>query len=472
MTDLSQISPATITALEADIARQSFRHFIEFVQPSFLFNWHHFVLIDALERLARREYTQLIVTMPPRHSKSELISRLFPAWLFACNQDERVVLASYAAGLAASMGKDCQRIMSGPDYRRLFPQARLADNVAQSERQGAQQTGKQFDIVGAKGYYMPVGVGGGLTGFGYTVGIVDDPIKNAQEADSETYRNNTEEWYNTTFKTRDDPNAVEIICQTRWHEDDLTGRILKKHEPGRLFISFPAIAETNEDHRKVGEALWESRYSRASLLHRQSLIGSRAWNALYQQRPAPAEGALIKREWFRYYDARAYNFASKRVNFYFDTAYTDKEQNDPTAGIAYVKEGADYYILDCDAKHLEFLESMDFVQAFAGKNGYSRLSTIRVEPKATGKSLVQTMKKQTHLNIVEGKPPKGDKTSRVNQCAGVLEGGRVHLPSGMAWVSSFLDECAAFPNGAHDDRVDCLSGMILSEGKGFGIHYG
>lgn len=470
--DPFHIDPRTITALKADIARQSFRHFIEYVQPDFLFNWHHFILIDALERLARREFTQLIITMPPRHSKSEVVSRLFPAWIFARNPDERVVLASYALGLAASMGKDCQRIMSTPAYRELFPNARLADSVPNSEKGGASQTSKQFDIVGAKGYYMPVGVGGGLTGFGYTVGIIDDPVKNEAEADSETYRNNTEGWYNSTFKTRDDPNAVEIICQTRWHEDDLTGRILKKHEPGRLQISFPAIAETQEENRQVGEALWESRYSRASLLHRQSVIGSRAWNALYQQRPAPQEGNIIKRTWFNYYDPRTLKIEGRRVNFYFDTAYTDKEQNDPTAGIAYIKEGADYYVLDCDAKYLEFLESMEFVEAFAKRNGYSRQSTIRVEPKATGKSLVQVMKKQTALNIVEGKPPKGDKTSRVNQCAGIFEAGRVHLPEGMAWVGSFLDECAAFPNGAHDDMVDCLTGMILSDGRGFGIHYG
>ena len=470
--NLDHIDTAYVNALKASIARDSFEQFIRFVQPSFIFNWHHLVLIDALEMIKRREITQAIFSLPPRHSKSELICRLFPAWAYTGDPNERVVVASYAAGLAASMGKDCQKIMSTPAYRQMFPEVRLADNVAQSERQGAMQTGKQFDIVGAKGYYMPVGVGGGLTGFGYTVGIVDDPIKNAQEADSETYRNNTEEWYNTTFKTRDDPNAVEIICQTRWHEDDLTGRILKKHEPGRLFISFPAIAETNEAHRKVGDALWESRYSRASLLHRQSLIGSRAWNALYQQRPAPQEGALIKRDWFGWYDPRTYDFASKRVSFYFDTAYTENEKNDPTAGIAYVKEGADYYVLECNAKHLEFLESMEFVADFAKRNGYSRLSVIRVEPKATGKSMVQTMRKQTALNIVEGKPPKGDKVSRVNQCAGILEAGRVHLPSGMAWSAAFLDECAAFPNGAHDDRVDCLTGMILSEARGFGIHYG
>lgn len=439
------------------------------MQPSFIFNWHHLIIIDALERLAERRYKRLIVMMPPRHGKSELVSRIFPAWCFARNNQEQVIVASYAAGLAESMGRDCQRIIDSPPFRELFPTTRLSEGRTDKN---TVRTNEHFDIVGGKGYYIAAGVGGGITGVGATVAITDDLVKNAQQADSETYRNTTWEWKTTTFDTRFEPGCIEVACVTRWHEDDYIARMLADNSTGTEVISFPALAETEGPYRQVGDALWGGKYDRAALLAIQNKIGSRAWNALFQQRPAPVQGNLIRREWFSYYDPRAYNYASKRVNFYFDTAYTDKEQNDPTAGIAYVKEGANFYILECDAKHLEFLESMEFVADFAKRNGYSRQSVIRVEPKATGKSLVQVMKKQTGMNVMEGKPPKGDKVSRVNRSAGTLEAGRVYLPSGLRWVDAFLDECGSFPNAAHDDRVDCLTGMLDSEARGFGIHYG
>ena len=196
---------------------------------------------------------------------------------------------------------------------------------------------------------------------------------------------------------------------------------------------------------------------------KQAESGSRAWNALYQQRPAPDEGSIIKRHWFQRYDARKYSIEGKRVNYYFDTAYTDKEKNDPTGGIAYIKEGADFYVLEYAVDWMDFNAQVDFLENFCDRNGYSRLSIARVEPKATGISLVQVMRKQTGLNIVEGKPPKGDKVARANSCSGTLEAGRVYLPMGMAWVDRFLDQCAAFPNAAHDEEVDCLTGMIISE---------
>ncbi len=459
---------AYIRSVRASVARDSFRHFIEYVQPTYEFNWHHLQLIDALQRLAERRYSRLIVMMPPRHGKSELVSRLFPAWCFARNKDEQIILASYSADLAGAMNRDCQKIITSDAYKTLFPNVRLSE----SRDDNAVKNTKRFDIVGGKGHYIAAGVGGGITGSGATVGIIDDPVKNSQESDSKTYRDKTWAWYTSTFETRFEPDNIEIICQTRWHEDDLTGRILQDVEPDTEIISLPALAEKDEAHRKIGEALWTRKYNRARLLKRQKKVGTRTWNSLFQQRPSAEDGDKIKRTWFSWYDPRKYKIEGKRVNYYFDTAYTDKEQNDPTAGLAYIKEGADYYLLECDAQHLEFLESMEFVKDFCQRNGYSLRSVVRVEPKATGKSLVQTAKKQTALNVMEGKPPKGDKVSRVNQCAGTLEAGRVHLPLGMIWTAAFLDECAAFPNGAHDDRVDCLTGMILSEGKGFSISYG
>lgn len=461
----------TITAehynlIRSELCRESFEDFIRYVQPDYVFNWHHLVLIDALQRLAERKFERLIVMMPPRHGKSQLVSRLFPAWMFARQMNEQVILASYSADLASAMNRDVQRVMTGEAYRAIFPETRLSEG----RDAGVVRNNSRFDVLGGKGYLMSAGVGGGITGAGATVGIIDDPVKNSAEADSQTYRNSAWEWYTTTFKTRFEPNAIEVICQTRWHEDDLTGRVLKQAEEGDSaaqteIISFPALCEGPEQYRGIGEPLWEGKYNRVKLLRVQADLGSRAWNALYQQRPAPQEGNLIKRDWFDFYDPRKVNLAGLPVNFFIDTAYTDKEANDPTAAIAYVKKGEDYYVLECRAEWLEFLEQTKFVLEFCEDNGYTVRSLVRVEPKATGKSVVQVMKRQTKLNILESEPPKDSKVARVNSIAARLEAGRVLLPKGMSWTEAFLDECAAFPNAAHDDRVDCLCGMILSEEK-------
>jgi len=450
----------------SELCKREFRDFVEAVNPDYIFNWHHLVLIDALQRLAERKIRRLIVMMPPRHGKSELVSRLFPAWLFGRDPNEQVIGASYSFDLASSMNRDCQKIITSEAYKKIFPNTRLADG----RDTGSVKTSKRFDIVGHKGYYVSAGVGGGITGVGCTCGIVDDPVKDAAQADSTVYRNRDWNWYQTTFRTRFEPRAIEAVLMTRWNEDDTVGRILAQGvDEFTEVISLPAICESGEEeYREIGDALWEDRYPRADLLAMSdpsgtSFIGSRTWNALYQQRPAADEGNMIKRQWFQRYDIRNFDLTGKRVNFYFDTAYTDQEKNDPTSGIAYVKEGADFYVLECIAKWLDFIGQVEFVKDFCARNGYSRLSLARIEPKATGKSVVQVMKKQTGLNVIEAISPKESKPARVNSILSVVEGGRVYLPEGMEWVGLFLDECASFPNAAHDDRVDCLTGMILSE---------
>lgn len=464
----SIVSASLVTQLQASIARESFQDFIALVKPDYIFNWHHLQLIDALQRIAERKYKRLVVMMPPRHGKSELVSRLFPAWCFVRNPNEQVILASYSADLASAMNRDCQRIITSNDFGILFPGTRVSDG----KDVGLIRNSKRFDIVGGKGYYMSAGVGGGITGAGATIGIIDDPVKNSEEADSKVYRDKAHEWYRSTFRSRFEPGAIEIICQTRWHEDDLTGRVLTGKNESTEVISLPALAETKEEHREQGEALWKGKYSRADLLDIQGEVGTRTWNSLYQQRPSAEDGGVIKKAWFTMYDPRKFDTTGKVVNFFFDTAYTEDEKNDPTAGIAYIKEGANFYVLSCEVDYLEFTEQIKFIKDFSSKHGYTQRSIIRVEPKASGKSVVQVVKRDTALNVKEGIAPKESKISRVNNVSGTLEAGRVYLPAGMVWTVDFMEECAKFPNGAHDDRVDCLTGMLQNEGVGkMKIHY-
>lgn len=458
-----------IQVLRRELCAESFRDFIREVKPDYFFNWHHDILIDALQRLADRKISRLIVMMPPRHGKSELVSRLFPAWVLGRNPSEQVIAASYSADLASAMNRDCQRIIMGDTYADIFPGTRLSDG----KTPGVVRNNSRFDIVDQPGHYVSAGVGGGITGVGCTVGIIDDPVKNAQEADSQTYRNSAWEWYTSTFRTRFEPGAVEVICQTRWHEDDLTGRILQgaQSDSATEIVSFPALCESPERHRGIGVPLWESKYDREALLKIRQEVGSRSWNALYQQRPAPDEGGLIKKAWFQEYDPAKIDLRGIPVRFYVDTAYTDSEKNDPTAVLAYVKRGADFFLVAGASRQMDFNDQVDFLKSFCMEHGYSGASVILVEPKATGKSLVQVLKKHTALNIKEAISPKESKVARVNSVSAIIEAGRVHVPRGQVWVLDFLNECASFPNAAHDDQVDCLSGMIINETKARGASF-
>lgn len=461
-----EISSRLIEAAHKERARREFRYFIQKVKPGYFFNWHHDVLIDALQSLADRQINRLIVQMPPRHGKSELVSRLFPAWILGRNPDEQIILSSYSLDLASAMNRDCQRIIQTPEYSTMFPNTKLSDGTGE-----AIKTQKRFDIVGHKGYYVSAGVGGGITGVGATVAIVDDPVKNAAEADSTTYRAAAWEWYTTTFRTRFEPDCVEVICQTRWHEDDLTGRILAgvESDHGTVVISFPAICEKPEQYRRIGEPLWESKFNAEKLEVIKEAVRARAWNALYQQRPAPEEGSVIKTSWFQTY--KKIDLPDGPVNFYFDTSYTDKEANDPVAGIAYIKRGADFYILHCSDKWVDFTSQIAWISSFVSAHGYTSRSIIRIEPKATGKSVVEVIRKNTGLNVKEADPPRESKIARANAVSPIIDAGRVYVPENAPWKDAFFAQIAAFPNSAHDDMVDCLVGMIQSEGqKAFSIH--
>lgn len=443
--------------VRSEIALESFAEFIKLVKPKYEFNWHHLVLIDALERLVRREYKRLIVMMPPRHGKSELVSVLFPAWCLARNENERVIGASYALGLASRMNRKCQAVIDSKAFKKYFPERKFGNEI----RPNAIRQSHWFDF-GEAGHYISAGVGGGITGEGCTIGLIDDPVKNSDEADSQTYREKNWEWYESTFKTRFEPGCVEVLCATRWHEDDLIGRVLATKPKDTEIIRFPGLCEGPEGYRKIGEPIWPNWYGLEFMLEKQA-GGSRTWNAVYQQRPGAVEGNILKKAWFQRYDVRKYKLEGKRVCFYFDTAYTQKEENDPTAGIAYVREGADIYILEASEIWAEFNEAMKWIVEFAKRNGYTGSSIIRIEPKATGLSLIQEIRRLTKLNVTEGEQPSGDKIARANKCQGTVEGGRVYLPAGMIWVEHFLDQVASFPNAAHDDMVDCLTGIIINE---------
>jgi len=283
---------------QAELAKRELarRHLLDFVKYRFTAyreNWHHRLLADALERVERGELKRLIVNMPPRHGKSELVSVNFPAWCMGRNKDRSIMAASYSAALATDFGRKVRNIMDLAEYKILFD-TRLAEDA---QAKGAWATN-------GRGEYNALGVGGAATGKGAGILIIDDPVKNREEADSEVVSESIWDWYKSTARTRITPDGAIVVVMTRWKDDDLVGRILEEQakEGGTPWevITLPAIAEEDEKYRREGEALWADYYTLENLETTRSEIGFYEFNSQYQQNPVSRETQIFKPEMFRY----------------------------------------------------------------------------------------------------------------------------------------------------------------------------
>jgi len=242
-----------LTPSQKVAGRNSFIDNIRNIKKDYETNWHHEGVASALEKVQTGEITRLIILEPPRHGKSEQVSRHFPAWCFGKNPDEKIIACSYDATLAAMMGLDVQRNMTTPEYKDMFD-TRLASGNKDGTKHKVKETEKYFEIANGDGYYIGAGIGGPITGKGMTIGIIDDPFKNKEEAQSKVIRDKVWNWYNSTFRTRGEGKASLggderiIICLTPWHEDGLEGRILKQaEETGEKWVVVRCEAVREDD---------------------------------------------------------------------------------------------------------------------------------------------------------------------------------------------------------------------------------
>lgn len=288
--------------IEVERARRNLARFTSYTYSDYQANWHHLKLCEYLERWAFGDIDRLMVFMPPRNGKSELVSRRLPAYLFGKEPDASIIACSYGSDLASRMNRDVQRIIDSPEYYELFPNTTLnGSNVRTTAKGSYLRNSDIFEIVDHKGVYKSSGVGGAITGMGMKYGIIDDPYKNRQDANSETIRNGIWDWYVSTFYTRLEKGGKILITLTRWHEDDLAGKLLRiaENDPTAdqwTVLEFPAIAEGelhSDDQRKEGEALWPDKYPLEELYKIKSTVGSYEWNALFQQRPHPARARYL-----------------------------------------------------------------------------------------------------------------------------------------------------------------------------------
>jgi len=405
---------------------------------------HLQALSDALESIERGELKRLMVLIPPRHGKSELISLRFPCWYLARHPEDYIVQAGYAESIALTHSRKARDIFISPAMSRLFPDIRYrperpGQETVIPERQAAHEWGTKQG-----GSYYAVGIGGGLTGRGFNIGIIDDPVKDEEEAASQTIRDKVWEWYKTVFRTRAQPDATIIVVMTRWHQGDLVGRLLKQA------LEDPTSDQWRVLHFKAihdNKALWAERYPLGVLENIRSSIGGRAFESLYQGNPTAAEGQIIKREWWKYFREPP-QFG--RTIHSWDTAFKDKSQNDYSVCSVWGESQNGYYLLDVWRAKVEFPELKRVAVALYERD---TPNLVIVEDKASGQSLVQELQRNTRIPVFPFKVDS-NKVARANSVTPLIEAGKVYLPENAPWLFDYIEELSAFPNAEHDDQVD------------------
>lgn len=403
----------------------------------------------------------------PTHN-SEIISRSFPAWALGRNPDLKIVGSSYSSDLAEQFSRTIQRTIDSEEYRAVFPLTYLSGSgVAAAEARGYLRNVNLFETVGRKGFYKAVGVGGSLTGTPVDIAIIDDPVKDANEANSDVYRQRVWDWYNTVLTTRLHNKSKQLFIMTRWHEDDLAGRILKAEPQEWEVLSIPAICEVERDgglsERHIGESLWEERHSIEKLL-KQKQRAPREFNALYQQHPVIEGGNIVKRDWFgkmSFADFKALRF-EETMHFYLDTAFNKKKKgadNDPSGILAACRIGKYIYIYDAKKMYKEMPDLLRFLPEYMAAHCGNSQSILHVEPKANGESVIQMLKEISTINVKRTPNPIDSKEVRFKAVSPRIECGRVIIVDG-SWNEDFLDEVCGFPSAPHDEFVDILGYAI------------
>jgi predicted phage terminase large subunit-like protein len=425
--------------------------------------WHDADHLDLLNRklcdLAAGRIRRLIVTMPPRHGKSQLCSRYFPAWFLGNFPNERVILCSYEAGFAAEWGGRVRDILE--DHGRdLFGIEVRDDSRARDD----------WQVAGRDGGMKTAGVGGPITGRGANILIIDDPVKNAEEANSEVFREKTWQWWLTTALTRVEPNGGVLLIMTRWHEDDLAGRLMKQDAEGDTdepeekwhILNLPAIAEEGDAlGRKTGAPLWEERWPLRRLMGRMKRLGSYVWNALYQQRPSPPKGNYFKREWFKLIPRERMPKMVDLARCWDLAATADDEGADPDwlVGTKMAKCIDDnYYIFKPVRERVTPEGVRKNIKLAAEMDGRGCKVRIEQEGAASGKIVKYEYERMLDGYDARFTPiPKSSKFVRSGGFNAACERGQVFLIEG-DWVDEWIDELTTFPRGKHDDRVDSAVG--------------
>ncbi|MBA3366138.1 MAG: phage terminase large subunit [Actinobacteria bacterium] len=425
----------------AELARRHLPDFLALLLQGYERAPHVDLLCEHLEALSRREIDRLMLFMPPRHGKSLHVSQGFPAWYLGRRPRDQVILASYASELAEENSRRVRRFVSDP----RFPFAATLSAESTAVNRWHLEQG---------GAVIAAGVGGGITGFGAHLLIIDDPVKDRAEADSETTRNRTFSWYSEVAQTRLMPGGVVLLTMTRWHADDLAGRLLaSRGGDAWTVLRLPALA-VDEDPlgRPEGEPLWPAWFPADALPSVElGAIDSRAFAALYQQRPTLEQGGILRRDWLAArYDTLP---GGLRLVQAVDSAFKTGVSADFSVIATWATDGKIFYVIDVWRRRVEFPELVREITSHALEHGPE---AIAIEDAASGQSAIQELRANTNLPIIPVRP-QGSKESRLAAVSGLFEAGKVLLPQNAAWLGAWIEEHVEFPQGRHDDMVDTTS---------------
>lgn len=412
---------------------------------------HHRLIARHLEAVERGDIKRLMITMPPRHGKSMLASEFFPAWYLGRNPDHYVVTATYAQELADDFGRKVKNQIEDDSFKAIFPGVGLADDSKSAKRFHIEgQTGGYEHSTSQRGAFYAVGVGGPLTGRGAHLLLIDDPVKNREDAESEVIRKKTKDWYTSTAYTRLMPGGRIVIIQTRWHEDDLAGWLQAEHDhEGWVVLNLPAIDD-------AGKALWPEQYDIASLEQIKRALPPRDWSALYQQSPSPETGDYFKREWIHLVDHLPPR-DQMLVYGASDYAVTANGGDYTVHGVIGLDPEGNPWLLDLWRQQTS---SDMWVDAFCDlvlKHKPVGWAEETGQIKAgVGPFLVKRMMSRQAYVAREQFPTRGDKSVRAQSIRGLIATRGLRMLKDAPFVSDLISEMMSFPVGVHDDQVDML----------------
>ena len=447
------------------LTRKRLLPFVERFNADYQAGWVHKDICRRLEQFSRdvvaKKSPRLMLFMPPRHGKSTLASVSFPAWHLGRNPEHEFISCSYSGSLAMGFSRKVRQLLREPTYKTAF-QTRLDPDS---------QSAEAWLTTGGGGY-VAAGVGGGITGKGAHVLVIDDPIKNREDSESENNRSANWDWYTSTAYTRLAPGGGILVILTRWHDDDLAGRLLKaSDEGGDLWevVRYPAIAEEKEEYRDHGEALHPERYSLEALSQIRSAVGPRDWSALYQQNPVSDDGEYFTREMIQYYDMDEIDLDAMRYYCAWDLAIGKRDRNDYTVGMVIgVNDMDELFVIDAVRGRFDGFE---IVERILDLYEEWKPSMVGIEKGHIEMALGPFLEKRIRerglyeIYIKDLKTGRRDKEARARAIQGRMQQGMVYFPKDAIFTGPLVAELLRFPSGIHDDQVDALAwlGLMMTE---------
>ena len=436
-------------------SQNDFLSFVKEVWPEFIQGHHHKVYAEKLDRVARGELKRLIVNMPPRHTKSEFASHLFPAYFMGRNPKAKLIQTTHTGELSIRFGRKTKNLLESDEYAEIFPGVRLAADSKAAGRWESNHGGE----------YFAAGVGGAITGRGADLLIIDDP-HSEQDALSPTVLDGHYEWYTSGPRQRLQPGGAIVLVMTRWSVKDLTSRLLQAQAKEPMadqweIVEFPAILND--------KPMWGNFWNMKDLNKVKASIPVSKWQAQWMQNPVAEEGALIKREWWKKWDKEKIPDLQYIIQSY-DTAFSKKDSADYSAittwGVFTPDDDSKPCVILLDAKkgRWNFPELKEMAKK---EYKYWEPELILIEAKASGLPLTHELQK-AGIPVINFTPSKGnDKHSRVNSVAPLFESGAVYAPVDRRWAEEVIEECAAFPFGDHDDYVDSMTQALMRYRQGY-----